>query len=457
MTFKKKIISIMSDRKSNRVYIYGDIPEKQLNNASKELNIHNDEILCLIDTTILGSCKTGMAIGLKGIYWKNDWATKTLNNFATWESLIENKHKLKAKMFSVLSINDDDNISLNPAEVTNKEVLNDLISIISIYKTNDDTNKKINDEKQFINNFTVSKDALSFDQVLAIFPEKLSRERDIFKEYIIEEITYSGKDTIPDTVYMLTLVARSINLQTLTALKTHDCSTISSNEWFINYLRLFLRHTIYSYINENLGTSEHKQYIDTLIIFCLLQIDPLKKLFLTDKNFKVKLNYSAAYAEYIPEHIKITDDLLDDVFEKEIAPLSESQKIEVEISNRNFERITGDYEQKITDFQEYLIDNSENEEEKRILELYISNKKITQENKDMFEENHTKRYKGSLLEIYSQKSKSSELALFSEDIKALFNDKKGPSRLYKYITATHETYAEREMARDFFDKQIYWI
>lgn len=43
--------------------------------------------LALIDTTILGSANTGMVIGLKGLYWKNGWTTRTDRNFISWDEL----------------------------------------------------------------------------------------------------------------------------------------------------------------------------------------------------------------------------------------------------------------------------------------------------------------------------------------------------------------------------------
>lgn len=71
-------------------YYYYDI--KQLNDkffANLKKNVlfdNSDTILAVIDTS-LGSGKTGMIIGLNGIYFKNNSGVKSYKNFLLWEEL----------------------------------------------------------------------------------------------------------------------------------------------------------------------------------------------------------------------------------------------------------------------------------------------------------------------------------------------------------------------------------
>lgn len=74
-------------RYSGAKYYVGElIPERKLANASKSMNIPPDEhVIALIDATVFGSSKEGMAIGMSGIYWKNINAWATVNNYLSWD------------------------------------------------------------------------------------------------------------------------------------------------------------------------------------------------------------------------------------------------------------------------------------------------------------------------------------------------------------------------------------
>lgn len=62
------------------------IPEKKLNNAKSHLPIPDTErVVALIDATAFGSSKLGLAICEGGIYWRNNWATKTNRTFLSWD------------------------------------------------------------------------------------------------------------------------------------------------------------------------------------------------------------------------------------------------------------------------------------------------------------------------------------------------------------------------------------
>ena len=51
-------------------YIEESIPEKKLKNAIDKYKVpFNESVIGLIDTTLFGSAKEGLAFGLKGLYW----------------------------------------------------------------------------------------------------------------------------------------------------------------------------------------------------------------------------------------------------------------------------------------------------------------------------------------------------------------------------------------------------
>ena len=85
---KNKILTILNSFGREDIHILGDIPDNKLQTAIDQYPIDTeDTILALIDGTVFRSAKLGMAIGLNGIYFKNDWTTTTRKNFFSWEEL----------------------------------------------------------------------------------------------------------------------------------------------------------------------------------------------------------------------------------------------------------------------------------------------------------------------------------------------------------------------------------
>lgn len=66
----------------------GSIKPKKLTNARNEFPLPAGVIVVgLVDLTAFGSNKNGLAICTDGIYWKNDWTTKTMKTALSWVDL----------------------------------------------------------------------------------------------------------------------------------------------------------------------------------------------------------------------------------------------------------------------------------------------------------------------------------------------------------------------------------
>ena len=88
-----------------------EIPEKKLRNAQSSFPIpQGEKVIALIDSTLLGSGKTGLAFTNWGVRWNNDSATETRINEYSWAELV----KLDDKKFSVT---EDDEIIFAPGAV----------------------------------------------------------------------------------------------------------------------------------------------------------------------------------------------------------------------------------------------------------------------------------------------------------------------------------------------------
>lgn len=90
-----QLLAIINSYNSDDYYKYGRIPSKKLESAVQHYPVDPDDTpLALIDSTVFGSAKTGMVVGLKGIYWKNSWTVKTDRNFLSWEELAESNAEI---------------------------------------------------------------------------------------------------------------------------------------------------------------------------------------------------------------------------------------------------------------------------------------------------------------------------------------------------------------------------
>lgn len=95
---KSEVLSLLQAFRSDDFYVGSQIPDKKMSNAMAYYPIpRNEEILALIDSTVFGSAKQGMAIGESGIYWNNDWTTESPKKSLSWEELISGADSVAAK------------------------------------------------------------------------------------------------------------------------------------------------------------------------------------------------------------------------------------------------------------------------------------------------------------------------------------------------------------------------
>ena len=103
MNLEDQLARSLNSFATDGLFVIGGIPHDKLCNAIQNFPIDpRDTVLALIDATVMGSCKKGMAFGLRGVYWKNDWTTKTQRNYMSWDELSSIKHLIGAKSFDVI-------------------------------------------------------------------------------------------------------------------------------------------------------------------------------------------------------------------------------------------------------------------------------------------------------------------------------------------------------------------
>jgi len=112
--------------------VMANISPDKLHNAIKHYPVPADEtVLALLDATVFGSAKNGMAFGHRGIYWKNDWTTETAKNFLTWDVVMQSADSMTVKGGSLFLMSDCV-VNLSGSQVKPK----DLMTLFSNIKKN---------------------------------------------------------------------------------------------------------------------------------------------------------------------------------------------------------------------------------------------------------------------------------------------------------------------------------
>lgn len=129
---KNKMLNILNSFGKEDIHILGDIPPNKLQTAVKNYPIDADDtILSLIDGTVLGSAKVGMAIGLKGIYFRNDWTTDTRKNFFSWQEL--KGTRVEKGAWFCISIAPGSEFNVSGAGISRNTLINLLNELIENY------------------------------------------------------------------------------------------------------------------------------------------------------------------------------------------------------------------------------------------------------------------------------------------------------------------------------------
>jgi|GEM_PF-2538944 len=103
MLDEARILEICGDHAFAELGMGDEIPAKKLRNAREHIPIPESErVLALMDSTVFGSNKEGMAVCTTGIYWKNDWAVKSAEGYLSWAELLGARVEEDAKLAIVL-------------------------------------------------------------------------------------------------------------------------------------------------------------------------------------------------------------------------------------------------------------------------------------------------------------------------------------------------------------------
>lgn len=83
------VLEILQNFHSDGLFVAPNIPSKKAKNASACYGMPASvNIYAIVDSTVFGSAKNGLAFTSEGLFWKNDWTTTSAKNHMSWEELI---------------------------------------------------------------------------------------------------------------------------------------------------------------------------------------------------------------------------------------------------------------------------------------------------------------------------------------------------------------------------------
>lgn len=132
MTYSQKLISLLEDHMTKDFYVGENIPKHKLENAVEYFPIEKEvTIYGLIDSTVMGSNKLGLAITNYGLIWGNDWTITSTKSRLSWDELLSRKSKLAFEEYSI-TFGNDIRFGMAGSQMGRKDVLNLLLDLTNL-------------------------------------------------------------------------------------------------------------------------------------------------------------------------------------------------------------------------------------------------------------------------------------------------------------------------------------
>ncbi|WP_043931127.1 GYF domain-containing protein [Bacillus sp. EB01] len=123
---------ICEDFSGPSYYVAELIPAKKLEAARENYSIpDSDEVIALVDATVFGSAKNGLAICTGGLYWDNDWTIVSHKNSVSWNEFRTATIQIKGKW--ELEIGEGCVFGMSGSQMKNEELCSLLMEIQSLF------------------------------------------------------------------------------------------------------------------------------------------------------------------------------------------------------------------------------------------------------------------------------------------------------------------------------------
>lgn len=93
-----ELANLLETVQSGDYYTLEHIPREKLQTAVNLYPVDlGDSPIALVDSTVFGSAKTGLVMGLKGLYWRNDRMNRGSRSFVSWGEVAEHDNTVYRK------------------------------------------------------------------------------------------------------------------------------------------------------------------------------------------------------------------------------------------------------------------------------------------------------------------------------------------------------------------------
>ncbi len=126
------ITQILSQYKNQDVFVFPNIPLKKIEAIEKYYKVpENEKVLGVVDSTVFGSCKYGIAFTISGIYWKSSVSENPEVNYLSWIELIPYKNYMKG--FTTVKLSKKISIDISGAKISGKNFIKMIRELIQSY------------------------------------------------------------------------------------------------------------------------------------------------------------------------------------------------------------------------------------------------------------------------------------------------------------------------------------
>ncbi len=131
----EKLFKVCVKYLSDGYYVGDAIPPKKLDGARASFPIPETErVVALIDTTVFGNNKTGLAFCEGGIYWRNDWTTKTNRTFLSWDEFASSTLTSEGKPSGTVELGEGSVLNLSGSPFKREDAVGLLLEVQSLAK-----------------------------------------------------------------------------------------------------------------------------------------------------------------------------------------------------------------------------------------------------------------------------------------------------------------------------------
>ena len=103
MDSSNMIADLLMKEDCGGLYVGEYMPKTKRDNAIAHFPIPLDlNVIALIDCTVMGSCKNGLAITDAGLIWKNSWTTPSPKSNLTWSEFFEVRNDLQVDGYDIV-------------------------------------------------------------------------------------------------------------------------------------------------------------------------------------------------------------------------------------------------------------------------------------------------------------------------------------------------------------------